>query len=113
MKIIDKLKSKAVLWAITAFTDEKYKARRAILTPIIRAKIDGYFEGVQMEEEKKPEESKSKWKSKTFITAVVTVLVGAIQPISTALGHSTNADSLAVSSPGSMRLTWKPNSSAT
>ena len=30
---------------------------------------------------------KSKWKSKAFIAAAVTVIVGAVQPISTALGH--------------------------
>ena len=32
-------------------------------------------------------DGKSKWKSKAFIAAVVTVIVGAIQPISTAIGH--------------------------
>jgi len=31
--------------------------------------------------------AKSKWKSKAFLAAAVTVIVGAIQPISSALGH--------------------------
>lgn len=33
------------------------------------------------------EAPKSKWKSKTVWTAIVGVVLGAIQPISTALGH--------------------------
>ena len=87
MKLIDSVKAKAVIWAVEAFTDEKYKFRRAVLVPLLRKKIDGYFEGVKMAEEQKPEDGKSKWKSKAFLTAAVTVLIGAVQPISTALGH--------------------------
>ncbi len=33
------------------------------------------------------EETKSKWKSKTVWTAIVTVIVAGIEPISTAFGH--------------------------
>jgi hypothetical protein len=94
MKILDKIKAKAVIWAITAFTDEKYKARRAILTPIIRAKIDAYLGENKMADQQQSQAQNQPqppaipmWKSKAVIAAVVTVIVGAIQPISTALGH--------------------------
>lgn len=86
MRIIEIVKMKALIWAIDAYTDEKYKARRAILTPIIRAKIDGYLE-VKMADQTEVKTGKPLWQSKAVIAAVVTVIVGAIQPISSALGH--------------------------
>lgn len=33
------------------------------------------------------DETKSKWKSKAVWSAILTAIVGAIQPVSTALGH--------------------------
>ena len=77
----DKLKGKAIVYMIRAYTNEKYHLRRAILNPIIRKKIDEFFKEAQMEDEK------SKWKSKTFWTAIIGVMLGAVQPISAALGH--------------------------
>ena len=92
--MLDKLKAKAALWAIEAFTNEKYRMRRAILIPIIRGKIDAYLGDTKMVDQTEiPAQGQAQppakpfWQSKAVIAAVVTVIVGAIQPISTALGH--------------------------
>jgi len=85
--MLDKLKAKAALWAIEAFTNEKYRMRRAILIPIIRGKIDAYLGDTKMVDQPEVKPGKPLWQSKAVIAAVVTVIVGAIQPISSALGH--------------------------
>lgn len=82
MPLLDKFKEKGILFALRAFTNEKYKFRRWFLVKLLKKFLDKYiFEGGES-----MEEGKSKWTSKTVWAAIITVLVGAIEPISTALG---------------------------
>lgn len=78
------IKSRAILWAIEAFTDEKYWFRRKLIIPAIRVKLDAWFK--EAEKMDSNEAGKSKWKSKSFLVAVITVVLGAIGPISAAMG---------------------------
>ena len=84
MNIKDKVKGKVTAWSIEAFTDEKYKLRRAILIPIIKNKIDEWCKEDKMDTNELP---KPWYKSKAKVAAIVTALVGIIQPVSMALGH--------------------------
>ena len=81
MNLRNRIKAKGLEWSLRAFSAERYKVRRAILTPIIRAKLNKWFKEGDMDG------SKPKWKSKAFVSAVLMAIVGGIEPISTALGH--------------------------
>lgn len=88
LTLLDRFKVRTALWAIEAFQDEKYKLRRIILMPIMRRKLDEMCKEVDAKMgEQLMENGKPKWQSKAFLAALCAVIVGAIQPISKAVGH--------------------------
>lgn len=85
MILLDNFKARATLWILKAFSDEKYWARRWFLVKFCRSYLNNHI--FETEGGEGMEEGKSKWKSKTVWAAIITAIVGAIEPISTAFGN--------------------------
>ena len=74
------LKSRLIVWILKGVP--KDGVRRALFIAKLKPKVDEFFEEGKMEAQ-----LKSKWKSKTVWTAIIAALLGAVQPVSTALGQ--------------------------
>jgi len=73
------LKAKLIEWILRGVP--KDGIRRKIFIAKLKPEVDKFFEeGTKME-------GKNKWKSKTVWTAIIFAILGAVQPVSTALGH--------------------------
>ena len=79
------LKSRILIFFIDGILKTIRTGKRNIRTKIVEkyavGELNAYFQGGNKME------TKSKWKSKTVWTAIVGVLLGAVQPISAAVGH--------------------------
>lgn len=73
------LKAKLIVWILRGVP--KDGIRRKIFMAEAKPEIDKYLK------EDNDMEGKSMWQSKAVWTAIVGVVLGAVQPISTALGH--------------------------
>jgi hypothetical protein len=74
------IKAKAIEWIIRGiYSNNKIHHSIAMTAVKIKAK--------QISKEVFPMDSKSKWKSKAVWAAIIAAILGAIQPVSAALGH--------------------------
>jgi hypothetical protein len=77
--MLEKLKAKVIIWVLKGVPYDPI--RRKLFIWKGKEVVDQYLK------EDKDMDGKSKWQSKSVWTAIIAVLLGAVQPISTALGH--------------------------
>jgi len=79
--MLEKTKAAIIAWFIRGIVADENTLRQRAFIAFTRPKVNKFFKEVEKME------TKSKWKSKAVWTAIIGVVLGAIQPVSTALGH--------------------------